>query len=103
MPTKSKTVSESYIENRLKKELKAIFGLMFLYLKFKAVCFNGVPDRLILLPGKQIYFVELKKPKGGSLSPVQLVVHKLFAALGFKVYVIWTIEQLDNFILEVSI
>ena len=99
----STEVSESYIEKRLKKELKAIFGLLFLYLKFKAPGFNGVPDRLILLPGKQIYFVELKKPKGGVLSPVQLVMHKLFASLGFKIYVIWTIEQLENFILEVSI
>lgn len=100
---KPDTVSEAYIEKKLKEKLKSIFGLLFLYLKFKAPGFNGVPDRLILLPGKQIYFVELKKPKGGSLSPVQVVVHKLFAALGFKVYVIWTIEQLDNFILEVSI
>lgn len=99
-------VSEAYIEKLLKEKLKAVFGTLYvhwLYLKFKAVCFNGVPDRLIMLPGRQLYFVELKRPKGGVLSPVQITVHKLFKFLGFPVYVIWTVEQLDNFILEISI
>lgn len=96
-------VSEAYIETRLKAELLKVFGITrFLYLKFKAVNFNGVPDRLILLSHHRIYFIELKRPKGGVLSPVQLVVHKLFGLLGSPVRVIWTVEQLELFILEIK-
>lgn len=93
-------VTEKQIEERLKKEISKLKGFC---IKFKAPAFNGVPDRLILLPGKRFYFVELKKPKGGVLSPVQLSVHKIFAKLGFEVKVILTFEQLNDFILEVTL
>lgn len=39
----------------------------------KWVCpgWTGVPDRIILLPGGRIYFIELKRPKGGKYSKMQ--------------------------------
>jgi hypothetical protein len=93
-------VTEKQIESKLRAEITKLKGFC---IKFKAPAFNGVPDRLILLPGKQFYFVELKKPKGGILSPVQITVHKLFARLGFEVKTIFTFEQLNDFILEITL
>lgn len=99
----TKKVSEKWIEDELKKQLKKLFPLMHLYLKFKAIMFNGVPDRLLLLPGGRIYFVELKKPKGGVISPVQRTVHAIFKRLGFPVYLIFTVEDLNNFLIEIAL
>lgn len=98
-----KQVTEKWIETELCNQLKKLFPFKHLYLKFKAVMFNGVPDRMILLPGGRIYFVELKKPKGGRLSPVQLTVHKMFGVLGFKVYVIFTVEDLNKFLIDIAL
>lgn len=88
-------MTEADIEAELKKQIKKLKGLC---LKLKCPGFNGAPDRLILLPWKRIFFVETKRPKGGVLSAIQLFVHKLFAGLGFPVTVIFTPEQLKDFI-----
>lgn len=92
-----KAITEKQIEDRLKKEIGKAFKI-FLYLKFKAISFNGVPDRILFLPGGKLYLIELKKPKGGVLSPIQITVHKMLKMLGFKVYVIFTFEDLNEFI-----
>lgn len=31
----------------------------------------GIPDRLVMLPGGVLFFVELKRPKGGSWARMQ--------------------------------
>ena len=45
---------------------------------------TGVPDRLVLLPGGQISFIELKAP-GKHLEPMQTYWAKKLADLGFYV------------------
>lgn len=75
---------EKDIEKKLHrgvKELKA--GA--LCLKFESPGFTGVPDRMILLPGEKVIFVETKKP-GEKERVRQEYVHGLFRALGFEVY-----------------
>lgn len=39
--------------------------------KFTSPGFDGVPDRLILLPGGKVAFIELKAP-GKTLRPLQV-------------------------------
>lgn len=58
---------ESEIEARLVRGVKEAGGLCY---KFVSPGNPGVPDRLILLPGGRILFVELKTP-GGKLSNIQ--------------------------------
>lgn len=57
---------------------------------------RGVPDRLVLLPGGVMIWVEVKRPKGGRLSAIQRVVHSELRALGQRVEVAWTTEDVDR-------
>jgi hypothetical protein len=47
----------------------------------------GLPDRLVLIPGGRVWFVEFKKPIG-RVSPIQRRVHGLLDDLGFPVAVV---------------
>lgn len=87
---------EKEIEAKLKKEVEKVGGLV---LKFISPGVAGVPDRIVLLPYKVIAFVELKAP-GEQLRPLQLKRKKQLEKLGFKVYVIDTIQALDVFLGE---
>lgn len=61
----------------------------------------GVPDRIVLLPGGRIIFVELKRPKGGKLSKLQDYWGDKLQNLGFEWRIIWDDHDLDD--LEASI
>ena len=75
---------EKDIEKKLHKGVKALkHGA--LCLKFESSGFNGVPDRIILLPGEKVIFVETKKP-GKKERARQEYVQKLFRDLGFEIY-----------------
>ena len=60
---------EKSIESRLAAEVRRRGGLAP---KFVSPGLDGVPDRLILLPGGKIAFAELKSP-GKTLRPLQNV------------------------------
>lgn len=53
----------------------------------------GVPDRIILLPGRRILFVELKRPKGGNIGKLQKWWAKVIKALGFYHRFVFTHED----------
>lgn len=63
----------------------------------KWVCpgWSGVPDRILLLPGARVYFVETKRPKGGRLSALQRKWQEWLSALGFFSGVVWTAEDVE--------
>jgi hypothetical protein len=73
---------EKEIEAKLVKMIKSHGGLC---LKWVCPGWSGVPDRICLLPGGRIYFVELKRPKGGRISPQQRWWDQKLQALGFFV------------------
>ena len=73
---------EKEIESKLIKPVKSMGGLC---LKFVTPGFTGVPDRIILLPGAHILFVETKKP-GKKERPRQELVQDILRRLGFTVY-----------------
>ncbi len=87
---------ERDIESRLRLGIKALGGKAY---KFSSPGNNGVPDRIVLIQGK-CFFVELKRP-GQDLSPRQRAVRKDFKKLGFEVYKLDTIDDVDKFLEEV--
>ena len=62
--------------------------------------FDGMPDRLVLLPGGKIGFVEVKAP-GKEPRPLQVARHGLLRRLGFKVYVLDAPEQIGGILDEI--
>lgn len=62
---------------------------------------NGVPDRIVIMPGGRIVFVELKAP-GAKPRPLQLAQHRTLQNLGCDVRVIDSKEQVDRLVAEVA-
>ena len=83
---------EKDIEKKLSLMVKKAGGIA---VKFVSPSFDGMPDRLVLLPDGVIAFVELKAP-GKAPRPLQLARHRLLRSLGFRVYVIDSTEQIGG-------
>lgn len=62
---------------------------------------NGVPDRIILLPGRRIAFAELKAT-GKTPRTQQLYRKAQLERLGFRVYIIDNTEQIGGVLDEIS-
>ena len=58
---------EKQIEEKLRQAIKAMGGFAY---KFTSPGNIGVPDRIVILPGGRIWFVELKAD-AGRLTPNQ--------------------------------
>lgn len=90
-------MTEKCIEKCLVNEIKKLGGKAF---KFTSPGNNGVPDRIVLYQGK-CYFIELKRPRAKPRR-LQKIIHEEFKKLGFKVYVIDSVEKVGDFISEIS-
>ena len=86
--------SEKVLEKYLVSEVKSLGGWA---VKLLSGLVTGLPDRLILLPGGVVAFVEVKTT-GKKATPRQLIVHKKLRALGFRVEVVDSREGINNFI-----
>lgn len=75
--------SEADIERRLVNEVRKAGGMC---LKFTSPSTRGVPDRIVLMPGGNMTFVELKAP-GRKPTRFQSLMHERIRALGFRVMV----------------
>lgn len=84
---------ERDIEKRLVCEITKMGGLAY---KWTSPGNDGVPDRIVMLPGGRIIFVELKADRG-SLRPVQKVQIRRIQKLGQEVYVVRGMSGLDEF------
>ncbi|MFP7271993.1 VRR-NUC domain-containing protein [Bacillus safensis] len=90
----TKVTREKDIEKYLREQVKRIKGVAY---KFESPGNIGVPDRLVLLPGGKVYFVELKAP-GRKPRPTQIRQQKRIKDLGNEVYVIDSFVGVDVFI-----
>ena len=87
---------ESKIENKLKQAVERLGGMC---IKFPPIFFKGFPDRIVLLPGGAIFFVELKQ-KGKKPTGLQTLVHNRLRSLGFAVSVLDDVADIDNLIIS---
>lgn len=85
---------EKEIEAKLRKMVENHGGLC---LKWVCPGWSGVPDRIVLLPGGRIHFVELKKPKGSKISKLQTWWRSRLRRLGFPCWFIKDTSDLRVF------
>jgi hypothetical protein len=90
-------VREKYIEAKFVSEVKNRGGIAP---KFVSPGFDGMPDRLVLLPDGRMAFAEIKAP-GKKPRPLQVSRHELLWRLGYRVYVIDSTEQIGGVIDEI--
>lgn len=88
---------EKSIEKKLVQAVKAAGGIAP---KFVSPGFDGMPDRIVLLPDGHIGFVEVKA-SGEKPRPLQLSRHGLLRRLGFKVYVLDDEQQIGGILDEI--
>ncbi len=89
---------EKETEMRLVRAVKASGGICP---KLVSPGFDGMPDRMVLLPGGHTGFVEVKAP-GRKPRPLQARRHEQLMALGFRVYVLDSAEQIPGVIREIG-
>ncbi len=87
-------MKESTVEDLLLELVEAAGGLCE---KFTTPGRRGPPDRLVTLCGS-IDLVELKKPKVGRLSARQIADHKRRARAGCRVYLLYTLEAVREYV-----
>jgi hypothetical protein len=92
MATKEASIEE-YLRDRVK-------GLQGVCIKLSPTGLRGVPDRLIVLPGPRVIFVELKRPKGGVISALQHWWRAQLVGLGCEHYFIKTRAEVDALVGE---
>jgi hypothetical protein len=90
---------EKDIEKKLRDAIKKRGGWC---LKWVCPGWSGVPDRLVLLPGGRVLFVETKRPKGGRLALLQEWWRVQLRGLGFQAYVVATEAELATLMLIVD-
>lgn len=91
-PLQERLIRESVVENHLIKRVKEAKGFTI-----KIRFMRGWPDRIVLLPGGILLFIELKRPVGGKFEPLQERIHDKLLWLGFYVQVWNTKEQIDEY------
>ena len=90
--------SEKTIEQKLVNAVKAVGGIAP---KLTSPGFDGMPDRLVLLPNGKVGFVELKAP-GKKPRPIQTRRIEQLKNLGFKVYVLDNKDEIEVIINDIQ-
>jgi hypothetical protein len=85
---------EKAVEEYLRDQIKSLGGKAY---KFKSPGNAGVPDRIVLLPGGRIAFVELKAP-GKKPTALQVSQQRKISGLGFEVLTLDSKPEVDVFI-----
>lgn len=93
--SRKNTKPEAKIEKYLEDKVLDLGGMCP---KWTSPGMKGVPDRIVFMPGGLTVFVELKREKGGVISPIQAWRAQQLTNLGQKVFFIHTREQIDRLI-----
>ncbi len=88
---------ERDIERWLRRQIEDMGGK---FMKFTSPGNDGVPDRIAIMPGGHIWFVELKTDEG-RLTPIQAWQQDRLDALGVQVRTIRGMDEAKAWIEEV--
>lgn len=88
---------ESIVENHLVWSVGRIGGKTF---KFRSPQQRGVADRIVCLPDGSTWFVELKKPKGGRLAPLQKLHADELRRLNQNYTCLWSTKEIDEWMTQ---
>jgi hypothetical protein len=83
---------EASIEEYLRQRTEGLGGVC---IKLSPTGLRGVPDRLIVLSGPRVVFVELKRPTGGAISKLQHWWRDRLVALGCEHHFVKTRAEVD--------
>jgi Holliday junction resolvase len=86
------SVKENKIERELRQRVGAAGGECT---KVQAIGRRGFFDRVVILPGGRVVFVEVKRPKRGRISAHQIQYHERFAELGVAIALVKTSADID--------
>ena len=89
---------ETEIENYLKEQVRKMGGLA---LKFVSPGCTGVPDRIVILPGGRIGFLEVKAP-GEKPRKEQKYRIRQFGQLGCVVAYADSVEAVDRALARIA-
>ena len=92
------SMSEKEVEQRLVVAVKAAGGWCT---KFISPGINGMPDRIVLMPGGCIAFVEVKAP-GQKPRKLQIRRHLRLRHLGFQVFVLDDPDEIPGILAAVT-
>ena len=97
-PERYDLMREKTVEQKLVKAVKNRGGICP-----KLVCpgFDGMPDRLVLLPDGKVGFVEVKAP-GEKPRPLQVSRHNLLRSLGLQVFTLDDITAIPRMLDEIG-
>ena len=87
-----KGVREATIEQELVARVRAAGGIAE---KTTVIGRRGFFDRVVVLPGGRVIFVECKRPKGGRFTEHQILRIKQYEALGAVVVIVDNSEDID--------
>ena len=86
-----RAIRESDIEDYLVRRANALSGEVR---KVKWIGRRGAPDRVVMLPGSRLYWVELKRP-GEQAEPHQAREHTRMRRLGQQVFVVDSLDVIN--------
>lgn len=89
---KKDETSEKVFERELSKFVEESRGMA---VKLLSQFIKGLPDRMYLLPGGVVVFVEFKSA-GKRPTRIQSYIHAKIRALGFLVYVVDSVESYEE-------
>ena len=94
----SDIISEKWLEKQVTKHIESIGGVS---VKLFPHLLNGIPDRMGLLPNAKVVFIEVKTTKKKP-TPLQCWWGEKLKGLGFKHYIVDSLESLNTFTHETT-
>lgn len=92
-------ILERDVEGYLRRQVERLGGRCEKFLPDNS---NGMPDRIVMLPGGVLIWVETKRCETEDARKLQLMQHRKLRRLGQRVEVVHTREAADALLQEVT-